>query len=313
MLTKSPEIEGQCHNNIWFCESARQAFRSILLNKKTEGRKILMPGYIGITDREGSGVFDPVSSTQTAYEFYRLDRELSMDKTQVAELIESGQFFAILIIHYFGFCQTDMAWLIRLCKDNDVMIIEDCAHTLNGSTDVGILGHMGQLSIYALHKILSSSTGGMMRQNTSSAKYNPLELQLPDASVLNALLTTDLDNVKSIRIRNYNQWLSKINEIEGITPVYDKLPNGICPHNLPILISDGLREKLYFKLVDAGVPVVALYYRMIPELPQEGFEDAYYVSQNILNLPVHQDITLEDIDLMANELHTAACKLWTNL
>lgn len=312
MLTKSPEIKGQCHNHIWFCESARQAFRSILLNQKMEGRKILMPGYIGITDREGSGVFDPVSSTQTPYEFYRLNRELSMDKTQVANLIESGQFFAILVIHYFGFCQTDMAWLIRLCKENDVIIIEDCAHTLNGSTDVGILGHMGQLSIYALHKILSSSTGGMLQKNTSSAKYSPLELQLPDESVLNTLLTTNLDKVKSIRIRNYNQWLSKINEIEGVTPMYDNLPDGICPHNLPILISDGLREKLYFKLVDAGVPVVALYYRMIPELPQLGFEDAYYISQNILNLPVHQDITLEDIDLMGNLLHTTARELWAD-
>lgn len=310
MLSKSPEIEGHCRNNTWFSESARQAFRSILLNQKTPGRKILMPGYIGITDREGSGVFDPVSSTQTAYEFYRLDRTLSMNKEQVAKQIESGQFFAILVIHYFGFCQTDMAWLIRLCQENEVIIIEDCAHTLNGFTELGALGDLGHLSIYALHKILAASTGGMLKQNINSAKYSPTELQLPDAGVLNSFLTTDLDSVKSIRIKNYQQWFSKIDGIGGISPMYDKLPDGICPHNLPILVSDGLREKLYFKLVEAGVPVVALYYRMIPELPQGGFEDAYYVSQNILNLPVHQDITLEDIDLMANLLHTAARELW---
>ena len=312
MLTKSPEIEGHFNNSIWLCESARQAFRSILLSQSARGGKILMPGYIGITDREGSGVFDPVSSTQTPYEFYSLNKALSMDKTQVAELIGSGQFFAVLVIHYFGFCQTDMAWLVALCKENDVVIIEDCAHTLNGSTEAGTLGHMGDFSIYALHKLLSSSTGGMLRKNTSSTIYSPLELQIPNASVLNTLLTTDLSSIKSTRARNYRKWLQRINDIEGITPMYPSLPNGICPHNLPILISDGLREKLYFKLADEGVPVVALYYRMIPELPQEGFKDAHYVSENILNLPVHQDITLEDIDLMANLLHTAARELWVD-
>lgn len=302
MSTKSPEIKRRCSNNTWFSQSARQAFESILSCYGNEQRKILLPGYIGITDREGSGVFDPVKATKTDFDFYPLNKRLEMDKATVENSIRSQQYFAILVIHYFGFCQTDMVWLREMCEENSVIIIEDCAHLLQGSVGSGDLGTLGEYSIYALHKILSSDTGGMLRVSGNVKDFKPNGLVCPDANVLETMLITDMDLVSSIRVSNYKNWLKRVTDVKGITPMYDVLPNGIIPHNFPVIISDGLREKLYFKLIENDVPVVALYYRMIPELPRVDFEDAYFVSENILNFPVHQDITASDIETMSEKL-----------
>lgn len=310
MTSKSPQQSDKCRSANWYCESARQAFRSILLSKSDETRKILLPGYIGITDREGSGVFDPITSTNTAYDFYRVDRSLGMNKSEVALQITSGNYFAILVIHYFGFCQTDMFWLRDICEQNDIIIIEDCAHTMGANLQGTELGGFGDYSIYALHKILRAKNGGLLKMVRDGYRFTPQGLNLPETETLDAVLTTDMVCVVKTRRRNYLHWLAATKELTEVQPIYDQLPEGISPHNFPVLVSDGMKERLYFKLIDSGVPVVALYYRMIPQLPTNGFEDAHYVSQNILNLPVHQDIALQDIKNMAKALKNAISELW---
>ncbi|EJL9428297.1 perosamine synthetase-related protein, partial [Vibrio cholerae] len=61
--------------------------------------------------------------------------------------------------------------------------------------------------------------------------------------------------------------------------------------------------KLYFYLLDNNIPTVALYYRMIPQIDPGKFELSMLISSEILNLPVHQDTTLEDVDLVCNKIN----------
>ncbi|NNJ71538.1 MAG: hypothetical protein HKP10_09670, partial [Kiritimatiellales bacterium] len=56
------------------------------------------------------------------------------------------------------------------------------------------------------------------------------------------------------------------------------------------------REKLYFDLIERGFTLIALYYRLVPEIDEERFPVSHMLSQSILNLPVHQDTTTEDLD-----------------
>jgi len=72
--------------------------------------------------------------------------------------------------------------------------------------------------------------------------------------------------------------------------------------NLPIIVKNNKREKLYFKLMDEGIPTIALYYRLIDSIDRRQYPDSYYLSNNILNLPVHQDITKNDIEILTKKL-----------
>ena len=113
---------------------------------------------------------------------------------------------------------------------------------------------------------------------------------------------SDLKLIKEKRRANYKKLLSLIINFNEIEVLYPELPEGIAPHNLPILINNKYREKLYFKLIAKGIPVIALYYKMIDPLRDLKFVNAKNLSDNILNLPVHQDIEEDDLELISIEL-----------
>lgn len=305
MLIKSPELPYNCSQPLQYSSAARVAFHTILENLDFDsGKKLLLPAYIGITDREGSGVFDPVQQTETPYEFYALDRKLSAVKKDLYDLIRSEKFRALLIIHYFGFCQNDMAEIVGLCKKHNVLLIEDCAHAMLSEITYGQLGKLGDFSFYSIHKFLATKDGGCLRVNNRDYEHL-LHLShhtQPNLETLDMLARADLEAVGEKRRTNYFHLMELINDCPGIAIMYPELPSGIVPHNLPINIKKGQRESLYFKLIDRGVPVIALYYRMIDPIKKGNYGNALYVSENILNLPVHQDIDIEDLSFIQKEL-----------
>jgi len=266
---------------------------------------ILLPAYIGITDREGSGVLDPIDDLKIRCGFYPIDKALSALPNELYKLIESEKYSVLLIIHYFGFCQNDMEKIIKLCKKHHVLVIEDCAHTLNSQIAMGSLGALGDFAFHSVHKILSCEDGGMLRVNNKKYQHilkNNVTIEQPSASMLNTVVYADLDAIKEKRRNNYVYLVQLLAGVEGIELIYRCLPPGITPHNLPIIIKNSLREKIYFYLVNKGIPAIALYYRLVKEISEQNYPESYFIANNILNLPIHQDVTFDDLDLVAQTL-----------
>lgn len=304
MLIKSPELSHNCVLPLQYSVSARIAFQSVLENIDfSEGKKILLPAYIGITEREGSGVFDPIEKTNTQYEFYALDKSLSAYRKELYELIKSERFRALLIIHYFGFCQNDMETIVNLCQKYNVLLIEDCAHTMLSDIPLGQLGMLGDFSIYSIHKYLATNDGGCLRVNNKEYEHllSLPSTPLPNSKTLDMLGRADLNAIRKKRRTNYLHLMNLLEGCLGIEIMYPELPSGISPHNFPVRIKDGRREQIYFDLIGKGIPVVALYYRLINQINGEKHGDELYVSENILNLPIHQDIDLDDLFFFKRE------------
>jgi len=161
MLVKSPKSVTDFVKLIQYTQAARDALQTILKAIDfSHDKRLLLPAYIGITDREGSGVLDPVELTETPYDFYKLDNKLGAIKNELYDLIRSGRYRALLVIHYFGFCQNDMAEIVALCKKYDVLLIEDCAHSMLSEEPEGQLGKIGDFSFYSIHKYLATKDGG---------------------------------------------------------------------------------------------------------------------------------------------------------
>jgi dTDP-4-amino-4,6-dideoxygalactose transaminase len=74
-------------------------------------------------------------------------------------------------------------------------------------------------------------------------------------------------------------------------------------------VHDGLREKLYFALMDEGIPTIALYYRLIAAITPRDFPASHDLARNILNLPVHQDTSLEDLSRLSDRLEVLLAAL----
>ena len=108
MIKKNQTNIQQFRKPLFFAKSARVGFRHLLRNLNISSDKsIILPSYIGLSVREGSGVLDPIEDCNV-YDFYRVDNNLSADLGDLKKKLSSVKTFAIFVIHYFGFMQSDI-------------------------------------------------------------------------------------------------------------------------------------------------------------------------------------------------------------
>lgn len=298
MITKEAKNTTRFVESIYFTPSARSGFESFLRwVRESRGGDVLLPAYIGETDKEGSGVMDPVRSAGLGYGFYPVDWSLQPDMKQINELLVTGKFSVLLIIHYFGFWQCDIVRVRSWCDQLGVLLVEDCAHSLLSEYGGSKLGTFGHGAFHSLHKLTSAAEGGMFRVENGVPFAVPESItEQLSILALQQYVRTDLKETARIRRKNYQYYLTHLRKLKGIDWMFPSLPAGVIPLNFPILIQQGLREEFYFGLIEKGVTVVSLYYRMIQEINRDSFPVSYEISDAILNLPTHQDITQEDLD-----------------
>ncbi len=301
MIEKSPIDKQKYIKNLFFTSNARAAWEHILFSlKSSKNVEVLMPSYIGYTDREGSGVFDPVKTQNAHAEFYKLNEDLTIDLNHFKRLIQNKKFDCALIIHYFGFCRNNMEEIKNICRQNNVVLIEDCAHAFNLHFKDTLLGNYGDFSFYSLHKYLPTNSGGVLKRNNDKNKLKSLSIDKKiDIEDLEHYANSDFIEIAKKRRENYSLYEKYIGKNSNVHVMYELMPNDI-PQTFPILIRNDNREKLYFYLFDQRAPTTALYYRLIDQITKEEFPESHKISNEILNLPVHQDTDHEDIIYICN-------------
>jgi len=72
--------------------------------------------------------------------------------------------------------------------------------------------------------------------------------------------------------------------------------------NFPLVLADNLsRHEVYWALNKAGVETTALYYALVPEINEDLYPASYSMSRRIINLPIHKDVSMDDIDHMVDQ------------
>ena len=303
MISSDVTTQKQSIRAQYFTQNARSAFLMALKLLSIQKRgKILLPAYIGINDKEGSGVFDPIRALGVDYEFYALDANLAVVKEDFKRKVSQPDVAAVLVIHYFGFCAGNFDYVYKLCRAQKKFLIEDCAHALDSYHDKKKLGTFGDAAFYSLHKILPVETGGILAINNSKIEIpNNLKDDINSES-LAAYRRADWGGISATRRTNFKYLARKLGKIK---PFYKTLPEGIVPMNFPVIIDMKNRDEVYFKLRDWGVPAVSLYYRLISEIDKSEYPASYRVSSHILNLPIHQSLTISDMDQVTDKLYRA--------
>lgn len=300
MITKSPTNRNLYSKHMYFTKSARVAFSYILKTIKfSKNEKLLIPAYIGYTDREGSGVLDPISENNIYYDFYPIKKNFDIDLILLEKMLDDKSIKAMLLIHYFGLLHCDIVKIQELCKKHNVLLIEDCAHTLYTKHKGECLGDFGDFSFYSLHKVLPVDEGGYFKINNK--KYTNIEVTLKEedkASIetLETLLNYDETLAQKQVLLNYKYMAKQLEDIKGIELIAPKISDDIFPLNLPVLITGMKRETFYFKMIEEGIVLIALYYRLINSLEKKIYPDSSYISESIINFPINQDITLDEMD-----------------
>lgn len=319
VIKKAPNVADAAPRKYFF-HNARKGFEHLLrqLNFAPD-QNILLPAYIGISEREGSGVLDPVQANNLQHSFYAVDASLQIDMASLRAALDSQtdklNVAALLVIHYFGFVQPEVLEIRRLCNERNIVLIEDCAHCHWRATEGGIpVGTIGDYSFFSIHKVIASRLGGMLLDNTANSSRTsrltaPEENQLVNQN--NAISFNDLASFASSdpadalkRIENYRFLAERLKapsgEEQGFKVMYPSLSEGCIPMNLPIVLNDECsRHKIYWALNERGIETTALYYTLVPEIDEQTYPISHKISQQILNLPIHADLDKRDLDYIA--------------
>lgn len=135
------------------------------------GDEVLVPAYHCPT------MVEPVERLGAKVVYYRINRDTSIDTDSVQELV-SPLTRAILVPHFFGIKQA-MHEIRLLCDRLDLVLIEDCAHSLLGEIDGKPPGYFADFAVVSTRKFFPGADGGCLVSNSvdlDQGGYNPLSL-----------------------------------------------------------------------------------------------------------------------------------------
>lgn len=303
MLTKEAKNKSNCFKNRFYFNSARSAFFNLLKNLNLKNDDIILfPAYIGQSPFEGSGVFDPVRNLKLNYKFYKVNEDLSVNMDDIKNTVKKTKIKILFVIHYFGFPQKNIKEIADYCLKNNIILIEDCAHSLLSTAGGFETGMFGDFALFSVHKICSSENGGFLQVNNNN-KFEFDRFNIDNNDLLQ-FLNADMKTVSVIRKANYEYYLEKLKDTDLYEIFYKELPENVVPLNFPILIKNADRYEIYKKLIALNVPCVSLWHTLIKEIDKELYPVSKKISASILNLPVHQDITKDDIDYIISKLNS---------
>jgi dTDP-4-amino-4,6-dideoxygalactose transaminase len=131
---------------------------------------------------------------------------------------------------------------------------------------------------------------------------NEKELELGDPTTPASAMTMRLlpllldENTAARRRENYEFLLKKLGGL--VPPPFDVLPDGASPFAFPIRVKDA--KAFLERLKKKGVIGQLFWLNPHPTLPREGFKRSIELREDVLALPVHQDLTENELNKIAN-------------
>jgi perosamine synthetase len=150
--------------NVRFVTSGRIAIGLALREMGVQaGDKVLVPAW------HSPSMIPPVLWRGAEPVFYRLRPDTTVDLDDIAAKID-GSARVLMVTHYFGFAQREIAAIRALCDARGVMLLEDCAHCLIGEHAGRPVGAWGDYAIASSMKFLPIYEGGLLVSHRHSLR-----------------------------------------------------------------------------------------------------------------------------------------------
>ena len=281
-----------------FFESARAGLSAFYRSQAIDGRlRVILPSYIGWSPNEGSGLFDSVTNGNYEYAFYELDRQGNARVESLRALEKTSAPSVLVLVHYFGRPDLRYDELVSVGIDRGWALAEDCAHAMLTHLCAQRLGARSDAMVYSLHKMLPLNTGGILLTTAGG---------IPDGIDAEEVLSTarsfigydhasaaDHRQQISIAIRN------EMPMLDGLaSPLWEDTDlTRFVPQSYPIVIHAGPEKRnLLYERLHEQCGLTTLYHTLInPLLDENSFADSQWLSNHIINLPVHTAVTLESV------------------
>jgi perosamine synthetase len=136
--------------------------------------------------------------------------------------------------------------------------------------------------------------------------YYSVEMTDRGMSLMTHRLLSRFDFMAIVEKRraNFRRYLELFSEASKITPLFRELPSGICPLHFPVIMDR--RNQVCADLNDKGVDAIPWWAGYHRNLSWNEFDDARFLKDNLLALPVHQDLEVNEVEFIAECLLAAS-------
>lgn len=261
------------------------------------------------------------------------DNFFTLDVTQLENKI-TPRTKAIVPVHLYGQC-ADMETIISIAKRHDLYVVEDAAQAIGAEycfsdgrvQKAGCMGHIGTTSFFPSKNLGCYGDGGALFINDDKlaakahmiANHGQSKKYHHDIIGCNSRLDTLQAAILDIKLRYLDQYKNARKEAAGL---YDRtlkdVPGILIPerysksthvfHQYTIRVKNGKRDELKEFLASKGIP--SMIYYPVPlhqqkaycEISNEPFPISEALSREVLSLPIHTEMTKEQIHYIADAI-----------
>ena len=261
----------------------------------------------------------------------------NMDVTKIEAAI-TERTKVILPVHLFGQC-VDMEAVLQIARRHQLYVIEDACQALgaqvtfsDGSVhQAGTMGHVGCTSFFPTKNLGCYGDGGAVftQDDTlaahirSMANHGMSQKYYYDQVGLNSRLDTLQAAVLQVKLSHLDEYIAARQQAarfyqEALADCPGMELPSTTPfsthtyHQYTIRLASALRDEVKQKLADAGIPTMVYYpcplhqqaaYRHLAPR-QEAFPVSESLAKRVLSLPMHTELTLEQLQYITSTLRS---------
>ena len=114
------------------------------------------------------------------------------------------------------------------------------------------------------------------------------------------LKTFNVAKIVERRRHNFRKYLTLLTGSEHISPLFGRLPVGVCPLYFPVLVR--CREQVCRTLNELSIEAIAWWAGYHKGFPWAQYPDACFLKDHLMVLPVHQQLHNGHIEFIAQKL-----------
>jgi perosamine synthetase len=142
---------------------------------------------------------------------------------------------------------------------------------------------------------LPRSDGGGLHVDPNSDSFDEKMANSPISRLSRLMLEhCEVERIIAKRRGNYGYLQHRLAELRGIRLLFDDLPAGACPWVLPLFLEEIPNGHLFLRKL--GIPAVTWGGVRHPGICSAEFPAADFLYENLIFLPIHQDLREKDLD-----------------
>ena len=245
---------------------------------------------------------------------------------------------AVLVVHLYG-QMCDMRKISKICNKNNLKLIEDSAHCIEGQRDGVKPGQLSYASIFSFYatKNITCGEGGaiitndkLLDQKLRLARYHgkknlptkhsvfkhwdikniSLKCNMTDISA--SILIPQLKKINlnlQKRKKIWKKYLTFFRKFKNVT-ILERVPNSIhAMHLFTFTISSKIRDKVLDELLLNKIGA-SIHYKSVSELQfykkkikSNSIKNAVHIGRSIITLPLYPSLKLKEMDYIFKNLN----------